>query len=174
MGGKIKVHPFLSLTAFIREDILLIPFNKVFYHTYNVLEELIRNNSHNTLLQDKIENYLFNSNLFYNSNYEKALDINYSKESVDLILSKRRLICQYLDIMVDKLFSSKKEIKEQIKEKVHSYSSINTNKWLLTIVRDMSSLKITDILLSYSLKIIAMYPLSVKEMDCYSEIGLRV
>ena len=165
------MQPFLSLTAFIREDILLIPFNKVFYHTYNVLEELIRNNPHNTLLQDKIENYLFNSNLFYNSNYEKALDINYSKESVELILSKRRLICQYLDIMVDKLFSSKNKIKEQIKEKVHSYSSINTNKWLLTIVRDMSSLKITDILLSYSLKIVAMYPLSVKEMDSYSEIG---
>lgn len=44
----------------------------------------------------------------------------------------------------------------------------------MTIVRQMSTLKITDILLSYSLKIVATYPLSVKEMDCYSQIGLRV
>jgi hypothetical protein len=81
----------------------MIPLNnnKVFVnHTY-VLYHLLRSYPHNHQLQNKIEEYLFSSKLFFVEVSNKHWDVRYSNKSNKLIWDKRAIILRYLDIMVE-------------------------------------------------------------------------
>lgn len=67
------------------------------------LEKLINNNTHDINLQSKIEEYLFNSENYFNSiNKIEKPSINFSNKTSKWILEKYELIVEHLNNMIKK------------------------------------------------------------------------
>ena len=132
------------------------------------LEKLITNRQHNTQLQNKIEEYLFNSENYYNSiNKSVGPSINFSSATSKWVLEKHNLIAGCLDGLIEK------DIKYNKGKLTLIQKNLLYTKEVLGI---LGSKYTTNILISFFLDLVSKEVNEGRliQMDCFTSLGKKL
>jgi len=132
------------------------------------LDNLISNKQHNIDLQNTIEEYLFNSENYYNSiNKSVGPAFNFSSITSKWILGKSDLIVSYLDKMIeDDIEINKRKITLIQKNLLYTQD----------VLKVVGSKNVSSILISFFLDLVSKESTEGRliQMDCFTSLGKKL
>lgn len=157
-----------SVSTFAQHNISSNNRRSFLSNCFKDLEKLIANRQHNVELQNTIEEYLFNSENYYNSiNKSVGPSINFSSTTSKWILEKHNLIVDYLDNMI------KKEIKLNKGKLTLIQKNLLYTKEVLEV---LGSKNTSNILISFFLDLVSKEVNEGRliQMDCFTSLGKKL